>query len=345
MSILFIFCMLISCKKKYETDDFRTELKPYLERLSKEKHLPVSDTTAMNFIEKNATQEELIKLMNFQKPLLRVLSYRIIVKRGEPEYFNILLDHLDDKDQVIWWYYEDAEGRFTVSDLMIRKAQEKNGLSPIQKKFLVQKVLLEHPDLETSDWMIQNINPEEKYYKLIKSRAALTDQQNNCGKRLGAAFALSKFKKKEDVEFLHNIFKNHTNDYCADWVFRGIETFPDEKFFPILETYFEQKIINKLTEAENIYPDILYFARAVAAYKNKRSTEILNYIETHNTYRNKWSAGLPSNKEYVLKATLIHYDKMYDDMISRIKKEMNPCDANKIGFGLILQEHEEDRTW
>lgn len=83
VSILFLF---ISCKKKYQTTDFRKELRPILERLSHEKSLPVSDTVAKNTLERIATKEELIQLLDSEYPLLRVVSYRAIVNRGEAEY-------------------------------------------------------------------------------------------------------------------------------------------------------------------------------------------------------------------------------------------------------------------
>ena len=211
IQILVLLFFFTSCKEEkyhYKISDFRAELRPSLKSLSKEKSLPSNDTIARNFIEKNATKEELIKLMESKSPLLRVIAYRTIVNRQEPEYFDLLKNHLGDTAKVEWWYYEDAVGKFYVSDLLIRKAKDNDRLSPIQKKDLVEKVLLKHPYLETSSWMIQDINPNEKYYNLIKTRAGLKSEK--CGEQLSACFALSKFKKKEDANFLYQIFKkNH----------------------------------------------------------------------------------------------------------------------------------------
>ncbi|MEJ5104424.1 hypothetical protein [Chryseobacterium sp. MYb328] len=342
ISILIFFCVFISCKNENRSklDDFRDELRPYLQRLSKEKKVPVSDTVARNILNKKATKEELIKLMNFEKPLLRVISYREIVNRGETEYFDLLLNHLNDKDKVTWEYYEDAGGSFTVSDLMILKAHDKNGLSPIQKKVLVEKVLLEHPYLEVSDEMIRDIDPDEKFYKLIKDRA----QGNNekCGIQLGAAFALSKFKKKEDVDLLYNLFNKSINrNPCGSFIFKSIERFPDEKFFPLLKMYFEKQVKDQLSPKLNITEEMLFFLRAVAAYKNKEALEILQYIEKNNTYINKgyWP---PSNKKYVLKAIHFHYDKIYDELLIKIKNELSECDQKNLTY---KYEYDERKEW
>jgi hypothetical protein len=344
--IIIFSIFFTSCKEekyKYDISDFRTELRPSLKSLSKEKSLPSKDTIARNFIEKNATKEELIKLMDSKSPLLRVIAYRTIVNKEEPEYFDLLTKHLSDTAKVTWWYYEDAGNYFYVSDLMIRKAHDKNGLSPIQKKHLVEKVLMEHPYLETSNWMIHDINLNEKYYNLIKKRAGL--KSDKCGEQLSTCFALSKFKKKEDVNVLYDVFnQNIKNEYCIKWIFRSIEKYPNDKFFPILEDYFNQKIKGKLSSEENIFDDVLYFSRAVAAYKNENALTILKYIEQNNTYINK-PAWPPSNKKYVYKAMVINYDKIYDDLIKQIQSEFKKEDLEKLGFGRQLLEYDEESNW
>lgn len=339
--LFLILLVFISCKKKYEVDDFRKELRPYLIRLSKEKSLPASDTIAKKFLEKNATKEELINLIDAKNPLLRVVAYRAIVNRSEPEYFDLLIKHLDDTAKVTWQYYEDAGGVFEVSDLMIRKAHDKNGLSPIQKKYLVEKVLLEYPFLDVANWMIEDVDANEKYYNVIKGKSKIKNK-NKCGNQVISCYALSKFKKKEDVDFLYNVFQDNIDGFCVEWIFKSIEKFPDEKFFKLLNNYFEKNIKNKLTSKENITDEVLYFARAVAVYKNNNALEILNYIEQNNTYINI-PAWPPANKQYVLKATTIHYNKIYDGLILKIKNEMNDCDLRN--FGGQLLEYNETKDW
>lgn len=107
----------------YSISDFRSELRPHLKSLASEKSLPVKDTIARNCLEEKSTKEELIKLLNCDNALLRVVAYRAIVNRNEKDYFEILLGHLNDTTKVTWWYYDDVVGNFMVSDLMIRKVE------------------------------------------------------------------------------------------------------------------------------------------------------------------------------------------------------------------------------
>ena len=340
---LYLSVLLLSCKKEkynYDMNDFRKDLKPYLEKLSKEKSLPFIDTTAREYIRKNATKEELIKLVNTKVPMLRIFAYRIIINREEADYFDLLLTHLDDTAKITHWVYEDLMAVSTVSDLMIEKAYAKNGLSHIQKKVLIDKVILEHSYLETFTWMIASIDPNEKYYNIIKDKARLeTDEYS---KQLAACFALSKFNKKEDVDFLYKIFKEKLN-YYPELIFRSIEKFPNKKFFPVLEQYFKTNIQGKLNRETNISDEVLFFSRAVAAYKNPDALLILNYIEKNNTYINKpyWP---PSNKEFVYKSILIHNDPIYEKLKEKIKKEYNENEMQKL-HTLLFEEYREKKDW
>lgn len=147
------------------------------------------------------------------------------------------------------------------------------------------------------------------------------------------------------MNFLYQIFEESIkNENCTQWIFRSIEKYPDYKFFPILKYYFEKKIKNKLSREENIDDDVLYFSRAVSAYKNEKALQILKYTEQNNTYINKpyWP---PSNKKYVYKAMLINYDTIYQDFIRHVQKEFKKEDIDRIGFGQELFEYEERPGW
>ncbi|MDY0089768.1 MAG: hypothetical protein RBR78_05335 [Flavobacteriaceae bacterium] len=329
----FILFLAFSCKNEdkisnynqYEISDFRKELIPHLESLAKEKSLPSKDKVARKYIQENTTKDELIKLLRVNNPLLRTIAYITIVNRQEYEYFDLLVNHLDDMETFTCWMADDYATECTVSGLMIQKAHGKNGLSPIQKKYLVEKVLFEHPYLNVSDKMIHDIEPEEKYYNLIRERAQKT-KKKVC-QDLSACFALSKFRKDEDVELLKTIFKENIDDFCRNYIFRSIENFPHQEFYPLLEAYFERNVKPK-SEEERLDSNILFFARAVASYKNENALEILNFIEQNNfpIAEGYWP---PNNKEYVYKAIRIHNDDIYDDLMLKIEKEFNECELDR----------------
>jgi hypothetical protein len=138
-------------KHPYKISDFRPELKKHIQKIIAEKELSYNpDTLALNFLKDSCTKDELLKLMNFENPLVRVRAYRTIVNRNEPDYFPILLNHLDDTAKVTWWYYDDAAGDFMVSDLMIRKAESERKLTRPQKDSLVDIVLTKHAYIDVA---------------------------------------------------------------------------------------------------------------------------------------------------------------------------------------------------
>lgn len=311
---------IVGCGQKekypYKISDFRPELKKHIEKIIDEGQLSYNpDTLVLNFLKDSCTKDELLKLMNFENPLVRVRAYRAIVNRNEPDYFPILLNHLDDTTKVTWWYYDDAAGDFMVSDLMIRKAESERKLTQSQKDSLVDIVLTKHAYLDVAGWMIQDIEPQEKYYSIIKEKSQV--KTDRCGEQLGACYALSKFKKKEDLEFLRTVFNNLENP-CEDWIFRSIEENPNEVFFPLLKKYFSETVKKK---KQQTYDDLKIYCRAVAQYETQNSLSILIALTKKETYPDSWY--LPHNKEYVFKAIHKYKSPIYDSLYNSLKPQMS----------------------
>ena len=220
---------------------------------------------------------------------------------------------------------------------MIRKAIESKKLSQDEKQILVDSVLSKHSYLEASNMMLRNTGPNEKYYALIIKRANL--KTNRCGEQLGACYALSKFKNEEDIELLKNVFKG-SDDICISWTFKAIENFPNSSFFPILENYYQNKIVNKLGPDKNIDDDVLYFCRAVAAFKSQKSLKILEYIESNNTYINApyWP---PYNKSYVFKAVNKFDSPIYRKLKDKIKSTLSKDELRTI----LTPGYNEAENW
>ncbi|WP_337967512.1 hypothetical protein [uncultured Flavobacterium sp.] len=337
-TIAFIIILaFVSCVNKdpypYKVSDFRTELEEPLKKLAQEKELPVRDTIARNYVRDHSSKEELLQLLNCNNPLLRVVAYRAIVNRKEKDYFKILLGHLNDTTKVTWWYYEDAAGEFTVSDLLVRKAEEANKLSKQEKKILVDSVLLKHAYLETSIWMIQDIEPQEKYYSIIKNKSKI--KTDRCGDHLSACYALSKFKKKEDLVFLKNTF-NDLESPCEDWIFKAIENNPNEIYFPVLEKYFKEVIRKKKPSS---YEDLKYYCRAVAVYKNEKSLALLTELLKKSNYPDPWY--FTDNQEYTFKAIHKYKSPVYQNLY----KELKPKMSDFVFKYLDEPDYDDRKTW
>ena len=312
---------LFSCgqieKYPYKTIDFRPELKKHIEKIIAEGQLSYNpDTLALIFLEDSCTKEELVKLLNFEHPLVRVRAYRTIINRNEPDYFQILLSHLDDTAKVTWWYYDDAADSFMVSDLMIRKAESERKLTRPQKDSLIEVVLTKHRYLGTAEWMINDIEPKEKYYSIIKQTAQ--KKLTNCHD-LTNSYSLSKFKKQEDIALIKKNFSEYSNNpYCNTYIFQSIIAFPDTAFFPLLTKYFEDEITKKKQDS---YSDLKYFCLAVAMFKNNKSLEILTALTKKETYPDAWY--LPRNKEYVFTAIHKYNSPLYDKLYKELKPQMS----------------------
>lgn len=307
---LFFAVCFYSCSDR---DQFRPALQSNIDKLSKEREFGNNDSTALVFLKDSCSKEELLKLLNHKKPIIRILSYRALANRNDEDLFKILKTHLSDTAKLTWWYYDDAAGEFTITDLMIRKAERK--LSPAQKDTLVDLVLLHHNYLDVSNWMIQDIKPNPKFYAIIKRKAIAPSER--CGIQMGATYALSKFKKREDIELLKEIFTSY-DEVCSDWVFKAIETFPDTTFYPILTSFFENRIKK---ERQSSSDDLKYFCRAVAQYRNQNSLSILLALTKKETYPDYWY--LSYNKEYVFRAIHKYHSALYEQLYSELKPEMS----------------------
>lgn len=321
---LILIVLSISCTRNeqypYKISDFRSDLRKQLEKLATDNHVPAKDKTATSFLEKECTKEELLQILNCENPILRVISYRTIVNRKEKDYFKILLSHLNDTAKVTWWYYDDAAGSFSVSDIMIRNAEEGNKLSPKEKKELVDSVLLKHPYIAISTWMIQDIDPQEKYYSLIRKRANI--ETADCGEQMSSCYALSKFKKQEDVPFLKEKFSKCALA-CPDLVFKSIIAFPDSLFLPILNKYFESYIRKKKQQS---FDELKNYCLALAQYRNQQSLAILTSLTKEKTYPDSWY--LPQNKENVFKALQKFPSPLYDKLYRELKLQIHDLSPN-----------------
>ncbi|WP_298119425.1 hypothetical protein [Flavobacterium sp.] len=338
IAYIILISILFSCgrEKPYpnKISDFRSELQIHLKKLASEKKLPSSDTIARNFIKENCTKEELLKLLNCEDPILRVIAYRTLVNKNDKDYFKILLGHLSDTTKVEWWYYEDAADNFMVSDLLIRKAVDSRKLRQTEKNILVDSVLLKHIYLPNSIGMMMDINPQEKYYSIIKNQSSKSSDE--CEK-LAITFSLSKFKKENDVEYIKNNFKKFSeNPNCNNYIFKSFEEFPNKEFFPILVNFFNEEIKKKKQFGHDA---LKYYCRAIAKYKSQESLELLTQILDRKNYPDTWY--FKYNEEFVFKAIHKYNDPIYDNLYKKLKPKMSTF----IMEYLDKPDYEERKTW
>ncbi|GAB2842146.1 hypothetical protein [Ferruginibacter profundus] len=319
---IFLFCLVyfFSCSN---ADKFRPELQSKIDKLRNEKELGYNDSASVSYLKDSCSKDELLTLTTNKTPIIRILAYRAIVNRNEENFFTILKNHLSDTAKITWWYYDDAADEFTISDLMIRKAEKK--LTRQQKDTLIDLILNEHIYLGTAKWIMEDIEPNEKYYAIIKEQAEI--KSDNCHD-LGLTLAVAKFKKPEDIPFIQSKFSGLSdNSYCNDNIFKGIEIFPDSSFFMILQQYFNNNIRK---QKQSSYSDLEIYCKAVARYKTKDAFNILQALTEKSTYPDDWY--LPDNKEYVFKAIYEYNCDLYKKLYDHLKPQMDKDIFDNIDF-------------
>lgn len=320
--LIFLFCLIyfFSCTP---TDKFRPELQSKIDTLRNEKELGYNESASVSYLKDSCSKDEILKLTNNKTPIIRILAYRAIVNRNEENFFTILKNHLSDTAKVTWWYYDDAAGEFTISDLMIRKAERK--LTRQQKDTLIDLILKEHIYLGTAKWIMEDIEPNEKYHSIIKQQAKI--KTDNCHD-LSLVLAIAKFKKREDIPFIKSKFSELSdNPYCNDNIFKGIEIFPDSSFFIILQQYFDNNIRK---QKQSSYSDLEIYCKAVAQYKTIAALNILQALTEKSTYPDDWY--LPHNKEYVFKAIYKYNSELYKRLYDYLKLQMDKDIFDNIDF-------------
>lgn len=339
---ILIFSILFNCGKKKpysnKISDFRPELQIHLNKLKKDKYIYTTDSIATKYLNENCTKEELLQLLESEIPLLRVIAYRTLIKRKNNDYFKILLGHLNDTAKVPW-SEGDLQGETMVSDLLISEAITIGKLTQSKKNTLVDSVLTKHLYLESSKSMMIEMNPQEKYYSLIKKQTITVkhpDLSDEC-KKLTFTYSLSKFKKEKDLEYIKNNFKKFTIlPGCNDYIFKSIEENPNNIYFPILEKYFYEIIKKK---KQYTAEDLKYYCRAIAKYQNKESLALLTEILDKKNYPD--TLYFRFNKDNVFRAIHKYKSPIYEDLYKKMKPKM----SEYVMEYLDMPDYNERKTW
>lgn len=339
---ILILSILFNCGKKKpysnKISDFRSELQIHLNKLKKDKYIYTTDSIATKFLNKNCTKEELLQLLESEAPLLRVIAYRTLIKRKNNDYFKILLGHLNDTAKVPWTQ-GDLMGETMVSDLLINEAITIGKLNQSKKDILIDSVLTKHLYLNSSYHMMIEMNPQEKYYSLIKKQTITVknpDLSDEC-KKLAFTYSLSKFKKDKDLEYIKNNFKKFTIlPGCNDFIFKSIEQNPTKIYFPILEKYFYEIIKKK---KQYTAEDLKYYCRAIAKYQSNKSLALLKEILNTKNYPDTWYFRY--NEDNVFRAIHKYKAPIYEDLYKKMKPKM----SEYVMEYLDIPDYNERKTW
>lgn len=190
-----------------------------------------------------ATDEVLTKLIQSEHPLLRASAFREILNRKSFNHFDVVMSHLDDTAIV-----ETDAGEFgvwdrTVSDDLLLEAEWK---TEDEKNKTIEQVLIKHNYLESAYIILEQLEPQEKYYPFVKDMATRSRRPTEDGYELDfkdieyALYGLAKFKKPDDVIVIKKKMMRYVWK-LSDESFRLMKEFPDTTYFDVLHVYLRRQ--------------------------------------------------------------------------------------------------------
>lgn len=336
-------------KYPYAIKDFREKLQPHLIKMV-EKGIVMGGDSALQHM---ATDAELERLGRSEHPILRAAAFREMLKRKSFTHFDIVMKHLDDTALV----FTDA-GEFgiwdrTVSDDILQEAEWKTREA---KGKTVDEVLKKHNYLRSAYIILDELEPQEKYYPFIKDMATRPRNLDPYeGYELGfgdieyALYGLAKFKKKEDAEIIKNRLMEHVWE-LSDVSFRFMKEYPDTAYFDVLQTYHRRQFYKFSGNrphgfsgfpADRAAPED--FIQALVVQQSEKSARLLDTMLTYlpkHTY-------LPDKETIlneVIKAIWEHPCPAYAKLREKIKPKAEDLLKSQISIPLDASPMPVDTT-
>lgn len=275
--------ILLSCKNdnkyNYAIKDFRKSLQPHLDRI-------VSKAIVMNYdsaLRHMATDEELKQLSRSEHPILRASAFCEMLDRKSFNYFDVIMNNLDDTATVVTDAGEFGVDYQAVSDYLLEQASWK---TQEERNKTIDKVITQHNYLQSAYFILNKIEAREKYYPYIKDMATRIRKHDREYKEAGfrekqyALYGLAKFKKEQDIPVIKQQLLRHYGQMDAV-AFQLMKEFPDTSYLELYEAYYP-KVYN-ISINFNGADEAVDFIESIAVYKNKRSAAILDSILNEKT--------------------------------------------------------------
>lgn len=325
-TILILVTGVLSCNNKdkdgytYAIKDFRKPLQPFLTKIVSRGIVKHVDS-ALRYM---ATDKELLQLSKSEHPALRAAAFREILKKKSFNHFELLMNHLDDKAMVI-----EDEGEFgahfiTVSDYILLKATWKNEQ---EKNKTIDAVITKHNDLAAAYTILMQIEPQEKYYPIIKKMVErihkyyeVGDFVNNTDNIAYALYGLAKFKKKEDIKIIKE-YLLHYYPELPEIGFWLMKEYPDTAYMQVYEAYYPGRFYKTICREKNI-DKATDFINSIANYKNERSATILDSILNKKAFVN-CPADTNTLKRFLITAIWNNDCKAYSKLRKQIEKDIS----------------------
>lgn len=290
-----------------------------------------------NLLKTTASDIELKQLTGHKNGVVRVYSFMALSERLSSGLYEIILDHIGDKE-VIKCYSQGFE--FVHSKRYKRKVAEffvsSEAITFKERKSLDSILIFSNQHLDYTDYLLRDIEPEEKYYEKIKNLAQKKDYKY-------AVISLSKFKKSQDLSLIENKIKE-TPYYSLE----SIEIFPDQYFKNVLN-YFGNRESKPygLYSAVAVYQDSFafnYLNKSIQEpaknefYKKQKAVEIYNALEKYKCPAyNELFFQLWEN-DFIINDSIFSYLKSIDQKRSIQLAFQSLKQPNRIGNSTLVIE-------
>ena len=284
--ILLLTFMFYSCnnssKYPYAIKDFGKKLQPHLAKMVAT-GIVMGYDSALRYM---ATDAELVRLGRSEHPILRAEAFREMLERKSFNHFDILMEHLDDTALVFIDAGEFGIWHRRVSDDILNMAGWKTQEA---KNKTVDQVFAKHNYLRSAYLILDELQPQEKYYLFIKDMAIRPRRLDPYeGYELGfsdieyALYGLAKFKRKEDVQIIKDKLMNHVWE-LSHVSFRLMKEFPDTAYFHILQTYHRRQFYKFSGNRPHGFSGVIAdkaapedFIQALVIQQNEKSAKLLD---------------------------------------------------------------------
>ena len=274
-----------------------------------------------------ATNEELMQLSYSEHPVLRASALREILYRKSFNHFDILMHHLDDTALV-----ETDAGEFgiwarTVSDDIL---QEGTWNSKEEKDKTIEQVLTKHNYLRSAYLILLELEPQGKYYSIIRDMATRPRRLSEDGYELDfgdiehALYGLAKFRQRQDVKIIkeHLLKKSWQLSHIS---FRLMKEFPDTSYLEVFTSYHRRQFYRSTGHSRNGFSGYYYdradpedFISALVMQQNDGSARLLDTLLTLLPLQKCFP-----NKKYVIDHTIMeiweHPCLAYTNLRQKIK--------------------------
>lgn len=290
-------CNNYKTKYPYSINDFRPELRNDLEKIVIAGIAnPYETSEEDEKFNKKCSVDDLRKLMQCEHPLLRARAFSQLVKKDSANIENILLASLNDTAIIAVDHGEWGTPMMYCADYYLREANKK-----IEWGGILDTLVTKYPSLQTTFTQLTITDSlPEKYYDAVKSMAInyflhhkgpfYIDNGNKT--RSDILFALSKYKRKDDINFI----KDHLR-YSQLYFWELVQNNPDSAYLSVLKEYFEP--LQRAKKRGPEYLQIAFFGRhnrashfedflvTLAKYKNKESAEMFSEILRERIFPNR----------------------------------------------------------